>query len=185
MINRVVLTGRLTRDVELRYTTSGSAVASFTLAVDRSFTNANGEREADFINAVIWRKQAENFANFFSKGSLVGIEGRLQTRSYDDQNGQRRYVTEVVVDNFTFLESRADREARRGSQGGNAGNTNNFAAGNGNAGGYNSAANQNPFGAPASNGNVYGGGANSQQPVNNDPFGGSQEIDISDDDLPF
>ncbi|GAK30932.1 single-stranded DNA-binding protein [Weissella oryzae SG25] len=179
MINRVVLTGRLTRDVELRYTQSGAAVASFTLAVDRSYTNANGEREADFINAVIWRKPAENFANFFSKGSLVGIEGRLQTRSYDDQSGQRRYITEVVVDNFTFLESRADREARRGSQG----TSNNFA---GNNGGYNSQTDSNPFGAPASNGgNSFGGNANQQAPVNNDPFGGGQEVDISDDDLPF
>jgi single-strand DNA-binding protein len=181
MINRVVLTGRLTRDVELRYTTSGAAVATFTLAVDRSFTNANGEREADFINAVIWRKPAENFANFFSKGSLVGIEGRLQTRSYDDQNGQRRYVTEVVVDNFTFLESRADREARQSNQGANGG-ASNFG---GNNAGFNSAPAQNPFGSSnngGGNGNVFGGG---QPAANNDPFGGGQEVDISDDDLPF
>jgi single-strand DNA-binding protein len=179
MINRVVLTGRLTRDVELRYTTSGAAVATFTLAVDRSFTNANGEREADFINAVIWRKPAENFANFFSKGSLVGIEGRLQTRSYDDQNGQRRYVTEVVVDNFTFLESRSDREARRGSQGGDSGG--NFG---GNNAGFNAAPTSNPFGSSdnGGNGNVFGGAQNN---ANNDPFGGGQEVDISDDDLPF
>lgn len=181
MLNRVVLTGRLTRDVELRYTQSGAAVASFTLAVDRSYTNANGEREADFINAVIWRKPAENFANFFSKGSLVGIEGRLQTRSYDDQSGQRRYITEVVVDNFTFLESRADREARRGSQG----SSNNF-AGNNNSG-FNAQADSNPFGAPASNnGNVFGNGSSQPAaPSNNDPFGSGQEVDISDDDLPF
>jgi single-strand DNA-binding protein len=86
------------------------------LAVDRSFTNANNEREADFINAVIWRKPAENFANFFGKGSLVGIEGRLQTRSYDDQNGNRRYVTKVVVDGFSFLESKADRQSRQQGQ---------------------------------------------------------------------
>lgn len=176
MINRVVLTGRLTRDVELRYTQSGSAVASFTLAVDRSFTNANGEREADFINAVIWRKPAENFANFFGKGSLVGIEGRLQARSYTDQNNQTRYVTEVVVDNFTFLESRAEREARRGSQGGN----NNF--GGAQQGGFNAQPAGNPYGSSNDN---FGGAGMQNQANNNDPFGGGQEIDISDDDLPF
>lgn len=104
MINRVVLTGRLTRDVDLRYTQGGAAVATFTLAVDRRFTNQQGEREADFVSCVIWRKSAENFANFFHKGSLVGIEGRIQTRNYENQQGQRVYVTEVVVENFSFLE---------------------------------------------------------------------------------
>lgn len=104
MINRVVLTGRLTRDVDLRYTQGGDAVATFTLAVDRRFTNQQGEREADFISCVIWRKSAENFANFFHKGSLVGIEGRVQTRNYENKQGQRVYVTEVIVENFSFLE---------------------------------------------------------------------------------
>lgn len=112
MINRVVLVGRLTRDIDLRYTQSGDAHGQFSLAVNRQFTNRNGEREADFINCVIWRKSAENFSNFTRKGSLVGIEGRIQTRSYDNQQGQRVYVTEVVVDNFSLLESRATTEAR-------------------------------------------------------------------------
>ena len=106
MINRAVLTGRLTRDPELRYTTSGTAVVSFTLAVDRQFRNQNGDRDADFINCVIWRKSAENFSNFTHKGSLVGIEGRIQTRNYENQQGNRVYVTEVVVDNFALLEPR-------------------------------------------------------------------------------
>ncbi|ORJ52914.1 single-stranded DNA-binding protein [Levilactobacillus brevis] len=106
MINRVVLTGRLTRDVDLRYTQGGAAVATFNLAVDRRFTNQQGEREADFVSCVIWRKPAENFANFFHKGSLVGIEGRIQTRNYENQQGQRVYVTEVIVENFSFLESK-------------------------------------------------------------------------------
>ncbi|CAJ1188249.1 single-stranded DNA-binding protein [Companilactobacillus paralimentarius] len=106
MINRVVLVGRLARDPELKYTTNGVAVASFTLAVNRQFTNSQGEREADFINCVIWRKAAENFVNFTKKGSLVGIDGRLQTRNYENQQGQKVYVTEVVVDNFSLLESR-------------------------------------------------------------------------------
>ncbi|MCT0953867.1 single-stranded DNA-binding protein [Weissella cibaria] len=113
MINRVVLVGRLTKDVELRYTTSGVAVGTFSLAVNRQFTNSNGDRETDFINAVIWRKSAENFANFTSKGSLVAVEGRLQTRNYENQQGQRVYVTEVIVDNFSLLESRAESEQRR------------------------------------------------------------------------
>ncbi|WP_373711808.1 single-stranded DNA-binding protein [Jeotgalibaca porci] len=107
MINRVILIGRLTKDPELKYTSSGTAVGSFSLAVNRQFTNANGDREADFINCVIWRKSAENFANFTHKGSLVGIDGRLQTRNYENQQGQRVYVTEVVVDNFSLLEKRA------------------------------------------------------------------------------
>ncbi|KWU39923.1 single-stranded DNA-binding protein [Levilactobacillus brevis] len=106
MINRVVLTGRLTRDVDLRYTQGGAAVATFNLAVDRRFTNQQGEREADFVSCVIWRKPAENFANFFHKGSLVGIEGRIQTRNYENKQGQRVYVTEVIVENFSFLESK-------------------------------------------------------------------------------
>lgn len=111
MINRTVLVGRLTKDVELKYTQSGQAVASFTLAVNRQFTNAQGEREADFIQCVIWRKAAENFKNFTHKGSLVGIDGRIQTRSYDNQQGQRVYVTEVVVDNFSLLESKGSNRA--------------------------------------------------------------------------
>ncbi|WP_270783646.1 single-stranded DNA-binding protein [Levilactobacillus brevis] len=107
MINRVVLTGRLTRDVELRYTQGGAAVATFNLAVDRRFTNQQGEREADFVSCGIWRKPAENYANFFHKGSLVGPEGRIQTRNYENQQGQRVYVTEVIVDNFSFLEPKS------------------------------------------------------------------------------
>ncbi len=111
MINRTVLVGRLTKDVELKYTQSGQAVASFTLAVNRQFTNTQGEREADFIQCVIWRKAAENFKNFTHKCSLVGIDGRIQTRSYDNQQGQRVYVTEVVVDNFSLLESKGSNRA--------------------------------------------------------------------------
>lgn len=112
MINNVVLVGRLTKDVDLRYTSSGTAVGTFALAVNRQFTNQAGEREADFINCVMWRKSAENFANFTRKGSLVGITGRIQTRNYDNQQGQRVYVTEVVADNFTLLESKTTTEQR-------------------------------------------------------------------------
>lgn len=105
MINNVVLVGRLTRDPELRHTPQNQAVATFGLAVNRQFKNANGEREADFINCVIWRQQAENLANFAKKGALIGITGRIQTRNYENQQGQKVYVTEVVADNFQMLES--------------------------------------------------------------------------------
>ena len=115
MINRVVIVGRLTRDVDLKYTSSGTAVGTFNIAVNRQFTNANGDREADFINCVIWRKAAENFANFTKKGSLVGVDGRLQTRNYENQQGQRVYVTEVVVDNFSLLESKGSAEGHTNS----------------------------------------------------------------------
>lgn len=110
MINSVCLVGRLTRDPELKYTGNNIAVASFSLAVNRNFKDANGEREADFINCVIWRQQAENLANWAKKGALIGITGRIQTRSYENQQGQRVYVTEVVAENFQMLESRAARE---------------------------------------------------------------------------
>lgn len=106
MINNVVLIGRLTRDVELRYTPNNVAVGAFTLAVNRNFKNAAGDREADFINCVIWNKQAENLANWTKKGHLIGITGRIQTRSYENQQGQRVYVTEVVAESFQILEKR-------------------------------------------------------------------------------
>ena len=115
MINNVVLVGRMTRDAELRYTPSNQAVATFTLAVNRNFKNQNGEREADFINVVIWRQQAENLANWAKKGALIGVTGRIQTRSYDNQQGQRVYVTEVVAESFQLLESRASREGQGGN----------------------------------------------------------------------
>ena len=106
MINNVVLIGRLTRDVELRYTPSNVANTTFNLAVNRNFKNAAGDREADFINCVMWRQQAENLANWTRKGMLIGITGRIQTRSYENQQGQRVYVTEVVAESFQILEKR-------------------------------------------------------------------------------
>ena len=112
MINNVVLVGRLTKDVELRYTPANQAVATFTLAVNRTFKNANGEREADFINVVIWRQAAENLANWAKKGALLGITGRIQTRNYENAQGQRVYVTEVVADNFQMLESRNQQQGQ-------------------------------------------------------------------------
>lgn len=106
MINNVVLVGRLTKELDLKYTSSGDAVASFVIAINRNYKNGNGDREADFINCVIWRKSAESLANYSKKGTLLGITGRIQTRNYENQQGQRVYVTEVVVENFQFLESK-------------------------------------------------------------------------------
>lgn len=117
MINNVVLIGRLTKDADLRYTSGGAAVATFTLAVNRNFTNQNGNRDADFVNCVIWRKLAETLANYAHKGTLLGVVGRLQTRSYENQQGQRVYVTEVVCDSFQLLESRATSEQRQEQDG--------------------------------------------------------------------
>ena len=105
MINNVVLVGRLTRDVELHRTPQDQAVGQFTLAVNRNFKNQDGGYDADFINCVIWRKLAENFASWIKKGNLVAITGHIQTRNYENQQGQRVYVTEVVIDSFRSLES--------------------------------------------------------------------------------
>lgn len=116
MINRTVLTGRLTDDVDLRYTPSGSSVGNFRLAVNRRFTNQNGEREADFINCVVWKKTAENLANFTHKGSLVAIDGRIQTRNYDDKDGKKVYITEIVVEQFALLEPRQDNQVQQPQQ---------------------------------------------------------------------
>lgn len=162
-MNTVQLVGRLTRDIELKFTASGTATGSFNLAVNRNFTNQQGEREADFINCVIWRKAAENLANWTRKGSLIAIDGRLQTRSYDNKHGQKVYVTEVVVNNFDLLESkettnnRAVQQYNQQSQG--------QAQANYNTQGQNNA--QASFGAGTSFMNE------------------GHPIDISEDDLPF
>ena len=113
-MNRAILVGRLTKDPELRYTPNGVAVANFTVAVNRPFRNQQGEQEADFINCVAWRKQAENLANYMHKGSLIGVDGRIQTRSYENQEGRRVWVTEVLAESIQFLESRNESKSQRG-----------------------------------------------------------------------
>ena len=163
MINNVVLVGRLTKDAELRYTPSNVAVATFTLAVNRNRKNENGERDADFINCVIWRQAAENLANWAKKGSLIGIAGSIQTRNYENQQGQRVYVTEVIASQFHMLESRNQQEQGNSFQNGNNSNSGNF---------Y-------PGGSPQSG--FAGGTSGGYQ----SPFSNSNPMDISDDDLPF
>lgn len=167
MLNRAILTGRLTRDPELRYTTSGTAVVQATIAVDRQFKNQQGEREADFINLVIWRKAAENFANFTHKGSLVGIDGRIQTRTYENKQGQRVYVTEINVDNFSLLEPRQENSQQP---------NNNYSS----QAPSNNARNATPN-SPQQNQNAQSNYGNQ----NNDFGNGGQSIDLADDELPF
>lgn len=169
MINNTVLVGRLTKDPDLKYTANGTAVATFTLAVNRNFTNQEGNREADFINCVIWRKPAETLANYARKGTLLGVTGRIQTRNYENQQGQRVYVTEIVAENFQLLESRSTNEQRQQ---------------NPDSSGNSSQSGGNNFN---SNYNQYSQSIKNTKPDFNrdsDPFSGSS-IDIGDDDLPF
>ncbi|EGQ0359855.1 TPA: single-stranded DNA-binding protein [Staphylococcus pseudintermedius] len=116
MINRVVLVGRLTKDPEFRTTQSGVEVATFTLAVNRNYKNKNGEQQADFINCIVFRKQAENVNNYLNKGNLAGVDGRLQSRSYENQEGRRIFVTEVICDSVQFLESKNNNQSNNQSQ---------------------------------------------------------------------
>jgi len=156
MLNRVILIGRLTRDPELRYTPAGVAVTQFTLAVDRPFTNQQREREADFIPVVCWRQLAETCANYLRKGRLTAVEGRIQVRNYENNEGKRVYVTEVVADNVRFLES-ANAGANREEGSWNA--------------------------APSGGGRSAGRGGNADSFLDDSkPIDIS---DMSDDDLPF
>ena len=125
MLNRVVLVGRLTRDPDLRYTPNGVAVANFKIAVNRPFSNQQGEREADFINCVAWRRQAENLANYMKKGSMIGVDGRIQTRNFEGQDGKRVYITEVMAESIQFLETKGSSgQSGQGSTMANSSNNN-------------------------------------------------------------
>ncbi|MGO4942120.1 single-stranded DNA-binding protein [Ruoffia tabacinasalis] len=184
MVNTVQLVGRLTREVDLKFTSSGIAVGTFTIAVNRNFTNQQGEREADFISCVIWRKSAENFANFTRKGSQVGVEGRLQTRNYENQQGQRVYVTEVVVEQFHLLEPRSVTEQRPADT-----SNNNSGSSYGGGQSYNNNNTQNQQNNYNNNQSSY---QNNNSNNNSGGFGNSPfnmedgtPVDISEDDLPF
>ncbi|SFD70842.1 single-strand binding protein [Lentibacillus persicus] len=155
-MNRVVLVGRLTRDPDLRYTPNGVAVANFRIAVDRPFSNQQGNRDADFINCVVWRRAAENLATYMKKGSMIGVDGRIQSRSFEGRDGNTVFVTEVVADNIQFLESKGSSQPRDQQSSGFQPNQNQ---------------NQNQ---------------SNQTQTNDNPFKDNGEpIDISDDDLPF
>ncbi|SDS82093.1 single-strand binding protein [Paenibacillaceae bacterium GAS479] len=183
MLNRVILIGRLTKDPELRYTPAGVAVTQFTLAVDRPFNSQSGEREADFIPIVTWRQLAETCANYLRKGRLTAVEGRMQVRNYENNEGKRVYVTEIIADNVRFLES-GNREGGSREEGSYSGGSSNNGGG-GNYGGNNSGGGQSGGGSQGGGsygGNRGGGGSsNSRDPFSDD----GRPIDISEDDLPF
>ncbi|MFK7692296.1 single-stranded DNA-binding protein [Paenibacillus sp. HJGM_3] len=168
MLNRVILIGRLTRDPELRYTPAGVAVTQFTLAVDRPFTNQQSQqREADFINIVTWRQLAEQCANYLRKGRLTAVEGRIQVRNYDNNEGKRVYVTEVIADNVRFLESANSANNQREE-----------------APPFQDEGGGRNYGGAGSSGGSRNSGGNAR--TNSDPFSDDgKPIDISDDDLPF
>lgn len=157
MINRVVLVGRLTKDPELKFTPSGVPMARFTLAVNRQFSNQQGEREADFISCIAWRKQAENLANFQKKGALIGVDGHIQTGSYEGQDGKRVFTTDIVADSIQFLESKSQ-------QSGTSSTTQNYQSTN----------------------NQQNSQQQNYTRVDEDPFASSKgPMDVSEDDLPF
>ena len=180
-MNRVILVGRITKDPELRYTNTNIPVVQFTIAVNRKFQGANGERQADFINCVVWRQAAENLSKYIKKGGLLGIEGQIQTRTYDDPSGQRRYITEVVCDSVNFLEPKGTGTSRgafdvnqydipEAPRGNGYNQNNNFGQQNNNYGQQN---------------NNYGR-QNNQANQEPDPFEELQkDYNFSDDDLPF
>ena len=157
-MNKAILIGRLTRDPELRYTSSNRAVCQFTVAIDRPFSNqTTGQREADFINVVVWDKTAENVGKYMTKGRLIAVEGRIQTRNYDNNEGKRTYVTEVIASNVEFL-----------------GSANDNARTNSNNSGYE----ENPFDTMEP--------VMDTTSVDNDPFASfGEKVEISDNELPF
>lgn len=162
MINRVVLVGRLTKDVEVRKTQTGLSVASFTVACDRRTSRSQdgtNQQTADFINCVAWRQSADFLGQYARKGALVGVEGRIQTRSYDRQDGTKQYVTEVLCDNVSLLESKAQSTARAAQVDNGYNNFNNY---------------QQPSYQPQPS-----------APAVQDDFTGGDTLDISNDDLPF
>jgi single-strand DNA-binding protein len=163
MLNRVILVGRLTRDPELRYTPSGVAVTRFSIAVNRNYTNQQGEREADFIDIVAWRGLAETCANYLRKGRLVGVDGRLQINTFENNEGRKIRHAEVVAENVQFLEPKNRSESSADFGGGGFGGNNGYSGGNG-----------------------YSSGSSYGRSSMDDPFADDgKPIDISDDDLPF
>lgn len=197
MLNSVVLIGRLTKDPELRTTGSGTPVVSYTLAVNRRF-KTQGQPEADFINCVAWNKTADTMARYLHKGSLIAVQGRIQTRNYENQQGQRVYVTEVVTDSFDFLESKNAAHDQGGQYGGSSqygGGQNTYSSGSYNNNSQNYGNNQG-YGAPKPQANYsspssFGGGRQANPyaaPAADDlssGFDSDETLDISTDDLPF
>lgn len=182
-MNKVFLIGRLVRDPELRYTGSNLPVATFSIAINRNYTGQNGEREVDYINIVVWRKLAENVKNYMKKGSQVAIDGSIRTRSYEDQNGQKRNVFEVVADNVQFLDTKLSQSQRQNVSSGEINDSpyNYTSELNNNYGSNNNYSNNNYNPEPTYNNQI-----NNNINVESNPFKDfGEEIRIEDDDLPF
>ncbi|MBR1561965.1 MAG: single-stranded DNA-binding protein [Ruminococcus sp.] len=171
MLNRVILMGRITQDLELRQTPNGVSTLNFNVAVDRNYSGQDGQRQADFITCVAWRQQAEFISRYFAKGRMIAIEGNLRTRTYDDKNGSRHYVTEVYVDSVSFTGERAQ-------QGGNGGGNYSANYGSQNQGGYQQGGQQS---APAPQNN---NAAPSNDALSIGDLGDFEEV-LSDDGVPF
>lgn len=185
-MNSVQLIGRLTREVDLKFTQNGTAMGTFTLAIDRRFTNQQGERETDFIRCVVWRKAAENLANFTRKGSLIGVEGRIQTRTYDNPQGQRQYITEVVVENFDFLEPKSVTEQRPKGESSHHHYAND-SAGYGSSPTYGQSSGSNYSQQNTQQPAFNPGSPSYQTNYKQNPFANEdmEPVDVSEDDLPF
>lgn len=170
MMNNVSLVGRLTKDPELRYSPNGIAITRFTLAVNRTFSEQGGERKADFIPIVVFKKKAENVANFLSKGSMAGVTGRIETGSYEGQDGKRIYTTQVIADSVQFLDSRSNGAQPSDGQNGSQ---------------YNQQPQQQSYNPQG--GNQYGGN-NQYSRIEDDPFAPNRNngtVNVKEDDLPF
>lgn len=179
-MNKAIIIGRLTADPEVRTTTAGIPVASFTVAVNRNFANQSGEREADFIRCVSFRRQAEVIGQYLSKGSKVAVEGRIQTGSYDAPDGTKRYTTEIICESVEFLETRnQQQDSGYGSSQQYGGNQTNYNQGNFNQNAYQQG--QSQFQQNRNQNQSY----DSTQQNQNDFFDSNSDIDISEDDLPF
>lgn len=201
MINSVVLVGRLTKDPELRKTSNGTSFLNFTLAVNRRFKNQQtGQTETDWINCVAWRQVADTMAQYLHKGSQIGVEGRIQTRNYENQQGQRVYVTEVLCENFTFLESKSASQSYQQNQAGQGFGNQNSSYNSMNSGGYGNSSSgysqpqnpyaSNPYGANHSAQSPYSAPSNPYSQNNSSSDFGTDDsfddgYDIASDDLPF
>lgn len=181
MLNRVILMGRITQDLEVRQTQNGTAVLSFTIAVDRSYARQGEERQTDFINCVAWRQQAEFIGRYFGKGRMIAIEGNLRTRTYDDKNGTKHYVTEVFVDSVSFTGEPKQNGGNYSNNYGNGGYQNNGGYQQNN-GGYQQGGYQQS--APTQNNNPSYGGAPSNDALSIGNLADFEEV-LSDDGVPF
>ena len=184
-MNKVILIGNLAQDPELKTTTNGISVATFTVAVNHTYTSANGERGVDFIRCVGFRKQAENIGRYIKKGSKVAVEGKISTRSYEAQDGSKRYMTEVIADSVQFLDSRGSNNEQSSNYNNNSTGYNQNQNNQNQQPAMNSGRNQGGYNNSNSMNTPYGNQNNNTQQKKDDFFDNQANIDISEDDLPF